>query len=101
MPDPDLSLWRRLIEQHAAASGRTLSADVIDELAIHIADVYTAERDRGCSDDDARRFALDVVAQGAYAEVAACPRAAVGRDSRLLERVSSQPGRLWSGLSFD
>ncbi len=101
MREPNLAFWRRLVQQHSAEAGRRLSADVIEELAAHIADVYAAERERGRSEDEARSTALETVAQGAYAEVAVRPRASVNRDSRLLERGPAPRGHVWAGLVFD
>jgi predicted permease len=52
-PDP-LSGWRRDIERHALAADIDLPTATIDELALHLDDIYTAARDEGLDDEAAR-----------------------------------------------
>ena len=45
--------WRALVQQRAAAAGVELPAATIDELALHVDDLYAAARADGLDDDAA------------------------------------------------
>jgi putative ABC transport system permease protein len=101
MPDPDLAYWKDIVRRSSGRAGHRLSADAIDELASHLADVYAAQRAEGRSQDEAQAVALGTAEQGAYHDVAGCARAGAGAESHLLERVPSRSARLAGGLTFD
>lgn len=50
--------WRAIVNAKAVASGIDLPAPTIDELALHLEDLYAAARARGASEEDARGAAL-------------------------------------------
>ena len=101
MPEPDLTCWQDLVRRSSRTAGHRLSADAVEELASHLADVYAAERDRGRTEDEARAIAVAAAEHGAYADVVGCARAASAADSQLLDRVPSRASRLAGGLTFD
>jgi predicted permease len=101
MPDPDLAYWKDIVRRSSRRAGYRLSADALDELASHLADIYAAQRAEGRSDEEALAGALTTAERGAYEDVAACARAGTHAESRLLERVPSRAARLTAGLAFD
>jgi putative ABC transport system permease protein len=72
-PDPSIRRWRDQIRRRAAADGIELPASIVDELALHLDDIYTAARAEGASDADAgqasqralERSALDLLREHA------------------------------------
>ena len=101
MPEPDLAAWQDIVRRSSRKAGHRLSADTIEELASHLADVYVAERDRGRSEPEARAIAMAAAERAAYEDVVVCARATAAADSHLLDRVPSRASRLAGGLAFD
>src|SRR5918993_3234412 len=101
MPEPNLAYWRGLVRDSSRRAGHALSADAVNELASHLADLYAARRDAGGSESEATSAATQAAERADYREIAACPRAEADGDSRLLDRVASRSVRLTNGLAFD
>lgn len=100
MPDEDLNRWRDLIRDRA---GRALAADVVDELAFHLADAEASARAAGAPADEARRQALAALDAASFGELSTRRRArhaslpshvsGLGRDLRLaLRHLRRSPG---------
>lgn len=53
--------WRAAIRARAVGSGMALPDSTIDELALHLEDLYTAARDAGATDEQARARALQTL----------------------------------------
>src|SRR4051794_21418599 len=99
MPDDPVPHWRRLVEDALGEGGITLSADVVDELASHLADVYEAERRQGGSHVSALAAVDRVLRAASHSELEQVTRA-VSPSSRLVERRPSTAGRWWSDVRF-
>jgi putative ABC transport system permease protein len=78
MPDRDLRQWKALVRQRADRERRELSADVVDELACHLADLHATAVRNGASDADARRMALEMLNAASFLELSERPRARGG-----------------------
>jgi len=75
MRDPELREWRTLIRERANREWRELSADVVEELACHLADLHATALSTGASKDDARARALAALNAASFLEVSRRPRA--------------------------
>ena len=100
MRDDPAPHWRRAIEDALRPSGRIVSADVIDELASHVSDVYDAERQEGGSHASALAAADRVLRAATYGELHVTMRA-VSAPSRLFERRPFSARRWLSDVGFD
>jgi predicted permease len=79
MPTPN---WREVVWTHAATTGATrLPLHAIDELAVHLEDLYRTARADGLSHDEAYARALEALAASRLADL-------VGPVSRLRDPVS-------------
>src|SRR5690349_1537119 len=78
MRDRELRRWKMLVRERANREWRELSSDVVDELACHLADVHAAALDRGGSETDADRIALDALNAASFFELSKRPRARRG-----------------------
>jgi putative ABC transport system permease protein len=56
--DFNVAEWRRLVRQHAQRTGVNLPQGMVDELALHLDDIYTAARADGLSAADAQARAM-------------------------------------------
>ena len=101
MPEPTLDRWADLIEQRAASHGQTLSADVVDELACYVADLYAEAREDGASEAVACDRVAGVLERGAFDELTRRTRRRVVTASRLDERTPSRASRWWADAVFD
>ena len=54
-PDPSVRRWRDEVRRRAAADGVELPASIVDELALHLDDIYTAALAEGASVADAEQ----------------------------------------------
>src|SRR5439155_20442657 len=75
MRDRDLRHWKTLVRRRADQEWRTLSLEVIDELACHLADLHAAALSRGASEEEADRCALDALHAASFLELSKRPRA--------------------------
>ena len=75
MRDRDLRRWKTLVRKRADQEWRTLSLEVIDELACHLADLHAAALDSGASDAEADRIAADALQSASFLELSKRPRA--------------------------
>ena len=75
MRDRELREWRSLIRERADREWRELSADVVEELASHLADVHATALSNGASENDARARALAALNAASFLEVSRRPRA--------------------------
>src|SRR6476620_5786714 len=100
MADPRLDRWKDLVLARSRAERQPLSADVLDELASHLADVYEADRERGRSDADAAASARAVLQRASFDELAGTSRVAAVPSS-LVDRARPGRGRLWTDAWFD
>jgi hypothetical protein len=101
MPEPALDRWADLIEQRAASRGQTLSADVIDELACCLADLYAEALADGASEAVACDRVARVLERGAFDELTRRPRRRGVTASRLDERTPGRASRWWADAVFD
>src|SRR5262249_27960605 len=69
MRDTALDRWRSRVRDRARGERRELPADVVDELACHLADCYTAAVERGVPEDAAVRQALDLLSTASFGEL--------------------------------
>ena len=69
MHERDLHRWQTLIREHAAVQGGELPADVVDELAAHLADLQASAMGQGLSEDQARQRARDALEAASFAEL--------------------------------
>jgi putative ABC transport system permease protein len=53
--------WRTLVRRHAAGAGVDLPPSTVEELALHLEDLYSAARGSGASETDARARAIDAL----------------------------------------
>jgi predicted permease len=70
--------WRRLVRQHADRSGVDLAQSTVDEIALHLDDLYAAGRAKGLSEAEARARALAALDESALVML----RRHASRDSR-------------------
>src|SRR5438552_2610637 len=75
MRDRDLRRWKTLVRKRADQEWRTLSLEVIDELACHLADLHAAALDSGASDAEADRIAADALQSASFLALSKRPRA--------------------------
>ena len=75
MRDRNLRRWQTLVRERAKADWRELSLEVVDELACHLADLHASALERGESDADADRIALDALKSASFLELSKRPRA--------------------------
>ena len=93
--------WRRIVREHAVASGVDLPDASIDEIALHLDDLYAEARNDGLSDHEARRRAIAALEESAFSVL----RRHAARDSRRSytraanEQAHSARGRSLSVLS--
>jgi predicted permease len=59
--------WRRLVHERAAAAGVQLPANTIEELALHLDDVYHAARAAGADDEAAKADAMLALNESTFA----------------------------------
>jgi predicted permease len=79
MANPD---WRQIVRQQAAATGADdLPLHALDELAVHLDDIYRAARKQGASGADARERALAALRESHLVDI-------VGPSRRLRDPVS-------------
>jgi hypothetical protein len=90
-----------LVHDRAASLGRTLSADVIEELACHCADLYAEARDAGESDAAAHAFVVHALERSSFDELAGRMRAQPTMPSRLEERTPNRLSRWSADMAFD
>jgi putative ABC transport system permease protein len=90
MRDRELRRWRAAVRERANHDWRELSAEVVDELATHLADLYASAIERGASDTDAQSLANEALNAASFLELSKRPRArrgsGVGLDVRLAIR---------------
>src|SRR5262245_28474313 len=75
MRDREQRRWRAAVRERANREWRELSADVVDELASHLADLQAAAIERGASDAAARAVAADALNAASFLELSKRPRA--------------------------
>jgi hypothetical protein len=75
MRDRELAEWRALVRGRADREWRELPRDVLDELASHLADLYSAARSVGADAEEARRLALDALNAASFVDLSRRPRA--------------------------
>src|SRR5678815_1324911 len=95
--------FARLIREHAGR--RRLSDDVVNELAEHLDELFTAELALGHTADEASSTALAAIERSDFDSLVARSRA-MPADSRLLERSEGNRTlqgvpHLWGGIAFD
>jgi putative ABC transport system permease protein len=76
--------WRRLVRDRAEHAGVQLPASTIDELALHLDDVYQAARAEGCDDADARARAIATLDESGFTVL----RHHAARAARVAEKAS-------------
>ena len=69
-PRIDSAGWRRIVQQHAARSGGHLPRGTLDELALHLEDIYTAALADGATESDARHHALQALRESSLSTLA-------------------------------
>ena len=79
MHDREVGGWRKRVREHAEREGRELPADVVDELAGHLADEQASTMREGRSEDEARRLALQALNAASFGELSRRPRARLPR----------------------
>jgi predicted permease len=62
--------WRRIVQQHAARAGSHLPRGTLDELALHLEDIYTAALIEGAPESDARTRALQALRESSLSPLA-------------------------------
>lgn len=89
--------WRPLVREHAEKAGVELPQTTIDEIALHLADLYTAARADGLSEPDARTRALAALEESALAML----RRHASRDPRRrYARAADETARASRGRSL-
>jgi putative ABC transport system permease protein len=101
MPEPLLDRWKTLVHDRVASLGRTLSDDVIEELACHCADLYAEARDAGDSDAAAHALVVRALERNSFDELGGRRRAQRTMPSRLEERTPNRLRRWSADVAFD
>jgi len=101
MPEPSLDRWKTLVHDRAASLGRTLSDEVIEELACHCADLYAEAREAGDSDAAAHAFVVRALGRTSVDDIAGHRRAQRIMPSRLEARTPNHLRRWSADVAFD
>ena len=98
MPEqPSPPDWKAEVIQHATTSGIDLPSGTIDELALHLEDMYSAARREGVDEQAARGRTLRTLAETPWSAL----RAHVSHDPRLpFARNADDIARAASGSSL-
>ena len=89
--------WRRDVARRAKAAGIDLPTGTVDELALHLDDLYTAARADGASDAVAREHALRALDESTWS---ALGRHASRDPRRSYTRAANEAARVAQGRSF-
>jgi putative ABC transport system permease protein len=89
-----VSEWAHAVRQHARAAHVELPADVIEEIAAHVEDIYLAALQEGETETKARELALSVLRRATLPELQHRRRGAV-------EPPLTMSAGLWQGTWFD
>jgi putative ABC transport system permease protein len=96
-PEPDSPDWRPLVREHAATAAVDLPQTTVDEIALHLADLYTAARAEGCSESDARARVVTALDESALTML---QRHASRDPRRPYARAADEAARVSQGRSF-
>ena len=92
--EPEAPDWGPLVRQHADRSGVDLPQTTVDEIALHLDDLYVAARAGGLSDADARARARAALEESPLAllrrHASRDPRRSYARAADAAARVSQR-----------
>ena len=88
-----LNDWRAVVQQHAARVGVDLPRAIVDELAIHLEDLYAAARSDGMTADDAHERAMRALQESPLdrTEASRAPRFPQPQELQRGQRRSRRP----------
>jgi putative ABC transport system permease protein len=88
MPAEHAPDWRGIVQRHAQRAGVHLPRTTVDELALHLEDLYVAARADDLPEDEARRRALRALQESSFTTLARRARPD-SRHSRSLNVISA------------